>query len=614
VSAAGPSQPATAAPAPAQPAAATPSATAPAVEEPPEIRTAEPWTVESQPAAREELAPLKGLAFRVDPSIGNDPFFRWAAERFAQRMPGFELVAGPGSANLDASAWPRGADILGGLDNRTAFTYERLPQLVAAKLVRPLDGWFDTAQLAPVLVDAVRVGGKVYGVPIGGRTPILYYNRDLVRYAPRQWADITALAAEYAQKGGDALVMPSLEPFFMGMFPESRGIQLLIPDTVKTELGSAKAAAVYNDMRIALVETAMSIGLPQDEAVAMFLARRAALLIDGPWSFETLARALGGSLGVATLPTWGAPARELTPYVNVLALFVSTGVNDDRAAALRRFSTFLLEQESQVELAVIRLKTGDPIAPALRALDAPTARLVQQEQIISTLHRQLETAVPMPRGPLAADAWKVFQEVLEGIRRQEGGEMLTQMADARFLLYGLERRTVPAGARELRAVIDPPEKSQGLFFRPFDEESDLRLISIGDSRGVVSANNRGLRSDRGELSFVYLVVNHDPYRDGRAPVLKGRIEYFDEPNATLRVVYDSKDRTVREYPDEPDTWGAWKEAIVIPCTGTRTWKAAEFPVPDARFDRRCNGADLRIEVSAKGKIPAIRSVILTPAK
>jgi hypothetical protein len=162
-------------------------------------------------------------------------------------------------------------------------------------------------------------------------------------------------------------------------------------------------------------------------------------------------------------------------------------------------------------------------------------------------------------------------------------------------------------------VIDPAEKSQGLFFRPFDEESDLRLISIGDSRGVVSVNNRGLRSDRGELSFVYLVVNHDPYRAGRAPVLRGRIEYYDEPNATLRVVYDSKDRTVRENPDEPDTWGAWKGAIVIPCAGTRTWKTAEFPVPDARFDRRCNGADLRIEVSAKGKIPAIRSVILTPA-
>ncbi len=32
------------------------------------------------------------------------------------------------------------------------------------------------------------------------------------------------------------------------------------------------------------------------------------------------------------------------------------------------------------------------------------------------------------------------------------------------------------------------------------------------------------------------------------------------------------------------------------------------------FDRRCNGADLRIEVMAKGKTPVVRSVILAPVK
>jgi hypothetical protein len=187
------------------------------------------------------------------------------------------------------------------------------------------------------------------------------------------------------------------------------------------------------------------------------------------------------------------------------------------------------------------------------------------------------------------------------------------MADTRFLLYGLERKPMPAGARELRAVIDPAEKSQGLYFRPWDEESNLRLIEAGGSRGVVSMMNLGLQSG-GTRSFVYLIVNHDPYRTGKAPALRGRIEYYDEPNATLRIVYDSNDRSVREDPDKPDTWGAWKEAALIPCTGTRTWKPADFPIPDAMFDRRCNGADLRIEVMAKGKTPAVRSVILTPVK
>jgi hypothetical protein len=451
-------------------------------------------------------------------------------------------------------------------------------------------------------------------VPIGGAVPILYYNRQFAREPPHAWADIAALAAERAQTGGDALAMSSLVPFFMGMFPESRDVPLLVPDTARSALGTPRAAAVYDAMREAIEQSAMSIGLPEESAAAMFRDRKAVMLIDGPWAFGMLRDSLGGSLGAVVLPQWGSPPVELAPYANVLALFVSSSVSDQRAAVLKRFFDFLLEKESQLRLVDSRLQAGNPIAPALRFVGDEAARLEQRHEVVSALYRQLETARPMPRGPLAGDAWRVFQEVLEGIRRQESGEMLAQMADARFLLYGLERRPMPAGARELRAVVDPAEKSQGLFFRPWDEESDLRLVAAGGSRGVASLNIRGQVAGRGDLSFVYVILNYDPYRGGRAPALKGRIEYFDEPNAALRVVYDSKDTSVRENPNDPDSWGAWKQAASIACTGTREWKTADFMLLDARFDRRCSGADLRIEVMSRGRVPPVRSVTLTPVR
>jgi arabinogalactan oligomer / maltooligosaccharide transport system substrate-binding protein len=594
---------------PAPSAAANPGTSATETEPAAEPTTSAPAA--DQPATRMEAPAPQGPVFHVDPPIGNDPFIQWAAARFARQVPGFSLVTGPASANLPAAAWPRGADLVGGMVNDRELTYERLPQLVAAKLVRPLDGWYEWTQLAPVVVAAVRVGGRVYGVPIGGVTPFLYYNRDLVTSVPTTWQDIVRLAREYAPKGVDALVMPGLEPFFMGMFPESRGVALLAPDSAKSGLGLPRAAAVYDAMREAIQESGTPVGLSWDDAVSRFRDRQAALLIAGPWSFGTLRAALGDSLGTATLPAWGSPGVELVPYVNVFALLVSTSVSDERAAVLRRFAAFLLEGNSQSELAAIRLKIGDPIAPAIRFRE--TAAWVEQDRVISTLVRQLETAVPMPRGPLADSAWQAFQEVLEGIRRQDGGTELARLADARFVLSTLERRPVPVGSRELRAVIDPAEKSQGLFFRPKDGESDLRFVELGDSRGVVSETELGRRDD-GAHSMLYLVVSHAPFRAGKAPALKGRIEYFDEPNATLRITYDSKDRSVRENPDAPDTWGAWKEAAFIRCSGTRTWSTAEFDLPDAQFDGRCNGADLRIEVAAQGKIPAVRSVILVPGK
>ena len=299
---------------------------------------------------RFETAAPKDMVFQVDPPLGNDPFIQWAAARFARQVPGFSLVTGPASANHAAAAWPRGADLVGGMDSTNELTYERLPELVAAKLVRPLDGWYDWTDLAPVVVTAVKMGNRVYGVPIGGVTPFLYYNRDLVKSVPATWQDIARLARELAPKGVDALVVPDLEPFFMGMFPESRGVQLLAPDSKKSGLGLPRAAAAYDAMREAIRESGMPVGLEWEDAVARFRDRQAALLIAGPWSFGTLRAALGDSLGTATLPAWGSPGVELTPYVNVFALFVSSSVSDERAAVLRRFAAFLLEETSQVEL------------------------------------------------------------------------------------------------------------------------------------------------------------------------------------------------------------------------------------------------------------------------
>ncbi len=274
---------------------------------------------------------------------------------------------------------------------------------------------------------------------------------------------------------------------------------------------------------------------------------------------------------------------ELTPYVNVFALFVSSGVSDERAAVLKRFAAFLLEEESQLGLVDRRLEAGNPLAPARRFVGTEAAELEEKHEVVAALYRQLETARPMPRGPLAPDAWRVFEEVLEGIRRQEGGELLARMADARFLLYGLERRRVPAGARELRAVIDPAEKSQGLFFRPRDEESDLRIIEAGDSRGVASLMNLGLQSG-GTRTFVYLILNHDPYRAGKAPALRGRIEYFDEPNASLRIVYDSKDRSVTGESRQPGHVG---ERGSRPPSSRARERARGRP-PTSRFPTRCS--------------------------
>ena len=62
------------------------------------------------------------------------------------------------------------------------------------------------------------------------------------------------------------------------------------------------------------------------------------------------------------------------------------------------------------------------------------------------------------------------------------------------------------------------------------------------------------------------------------------IDYFDEGGASVKVVYDSKER-------------AWKEAGDFKLEGTGKWKTARFEISDPLFIGRCNGNDLRIEVT-----------------
>jgi len=83
------------------------------------------------------------------------------------------------------------------------------------------------------------------------------------------------------------------------------------------------------------------------------------------------------------------------------------------------------------------------------------------------------------------------------------------------------------------------------------------------------------------------------------------IEYFDSGTGQVDVVYDSLDESVSTGTEAP---GAWKAAAgVIACEATDTWRRAVLHLPDARFARCCNGADLRLDLSVEGDFP-IRAI------
>ena len=73
--------------------------------------------------------------------------------------------------------------------------------------------------------------GKVYGYPLGSETYALFYNKDIVKEAPKTWDDVIAFAKTYNNKaeGKYALVWPVADGYYGYMFMDSFGAPLFGP-------------------------------------------------------------------------------------------------------------------------------------------------------------------------------------------------------------------------------------------------------------------------------------------------------------------------------------------------------------------------------------------------
>jgi len=80
----------------------------------------------------------------------------------------------------------------------------------------------------------------------------------------------------------------------------------------------------------------------------------------------------------------------------------------------------------------MRLKSRNPIAPALISLDDDLEQLGENFKVVSALYSQLNNCALAPRGERAPEAWGLFDEILKGIRSGKSGEDLKRMAKTRF--------------------------------------------------------------------------------------------------------------------------------------------------------------------------------------
>jgi maltose-binding protein MalE len=309
-----------------------------------------------------------------------------------------------------------GPQILSGPDDNigvfaTAKTAMELDNFVSGELLSSLD---------PKALEGAKMDGKLYGIPYRfGNALCLLYNKKMVQTPPQTMDELIAMAKDLTKGDTYGLVYNMNEPFFFipflggfgGKVFDDAGNITLNTDPMKKALQFAYDLKFTNKI------------IPKeanyDVASNLFKEGKAAMLINGPWSFKEYKDA-GIDLGIAKIPqlpggTWAAP------YTSNKVLIVSANVTDDNMKdAVNKFIEFINTKDNQLKLA----KVASEIPTNLEAQKDP---YVTDSPDMKAFYEQMSVGTPMPIVPKMRAIWDGFRPSLEGVM---GGKMKVDEAAA----------------------------------------------------------------------------------------------------------------------------------------------------------------------------------------
>jgi arabinogalactan oligomer / maltooligosaccharide transport system permease protein len=285
--------------------------------------------------------------------------------------------------------------------------HNRLGDYLSRKVVAPAGDALETTAFAEPTLDAVRMAGEAYGVPITQKSVALYLNTDLVREVP---ADLEGIA-ELADKlpgGVFPLAYQSQNVYYHAAFLHAFGGRMLTADDRFGFVG----AEGEQSLELVLGLRAKRV-LPEETDGALvtnlFRSGKAAFAIDGPWLATNLAETPSLHYRVVPLPKLRANGRFLEPYLGVEAVMLTPkGAARPEVRALARLL-------ASPEATKIRARLARTL-PARSDIELPAG-----DEFLAAFAEQAKRSVPMPAS-LAMDA--VWNPAERALRKALRGDTL----------------------------------------------------------------------------------------------------------------------------------------------------------------------------------------------
>ncbi len=258
-----------------------------------------------------------------------------------------------------------------------------------AKLIQPVDLLFPLVNYVTSAVNAVKLGGKTWGVPISnGNHLMLMYNKKLVAKPPATTNELFALI-DKLPSSVYPLAYNQTEPFWLVPWLGGFKGAVFAADGKTPTLNTPAMIST-----LALLKQMKDKGLVPPEsdyngAETLFKEGKAAMLINGDWSLVGYRDAMGEDFGVARIPMVSATSAWPAPYTSGAFFMIPADTTGAKLTAVRGFVQFATSRSMQVEM-IKRLSR----LPALKT--ALTDEDLTSNVLLKNSADQMVVGTPMP--------------------------------------------------------------------------------------------------------------------------------------------------------------------------------------------------------------------------
>ena len=324
-----------------------------------------------------------------------------------------------------ASAGGQGPELIyGPSDNVSIFS--------VTDVIRPISEVLDSLYLAQFSSDGLITwqGAPLMVSDQVGNHLTFVYNKEFISTPPSTSDELITLLKELTvDLDGDGkidrygLTWNYTEPFFFAPFLTGYGGWMLDEDghpTLDTE-ETVQAIQFILDLR----DKHGVIPRESDYNIAetLFKERRAAAIINGPWSWSGYAKA-GIDFGLARIPMISSTGNWASPLISSKGYSVNKNVDEEKLPIIQDVLEYLTNAEMQSSMA----KELSTIPTILSVRSDP---IIQENPILKASLNQVEVGLPMPIEPQMRQVWDgmrgPYQLIMNGASSASEGALLMQL-------------------------------------------------------------------------------------------------------------------------------------------------------------------------------------------